>query len=1845
MRKIFKKLLVPVMGLGLSFALWSCTKKVDSKIIFDSNEGSPIVESTTTVDTEPVPTKKGYTFEGWYTTVDFTDERVQFPFELGKEDITLYAKWKLETYTITYHLNGGTNHASNPASYTVEDTVTFNNPTNGEKKFEGWYKESTFQTAVTGIAKGNTGNMDLYAKWKEEAVVSTYSITYHLDGGANPNTNPASYKKGDSISLADATKNGYTFEGWYADSTFKNKVTSIDQNTTGDLNLYAKFTADTYSITYHLDDGVNHKDNPTSYTIVDTVSLKDATKTGYNFEGWYTDSHYETKVTEIALGSTGNVDLYAKFTSNAYSITYHLDDGVNHNDNPANYTVFDIVSLKDATKTGYTFGGWYTDSNYETKITQIALGSKGNLDLYAKFDPTAYTITYHLDGGMNHKDNPASYTVLDTVTLKDPTKDHMTFDGWYTDSEYETKVTAIDLGSTGNVDLYAKFIADTYTITYHLDDGVNHEDNPTSYTVLDTVVLKDPTKDHMSFRGWYTDSKYETKVTEIALGSYGNLDLYAKWAKIDYTFTYHLDGGTNASANPSGYAEGEAFALEDPSKLGYTFEGWYSDAAYSTQVTEITADSKGNKDFYAKFEIENYQLAYNLNGGTNHENNPATYTVEDAFTLEAATKTGYTFDGWYTESTFENKLTEITAGTTGTKELYAKFVNNYDLMYGTWSKDGYALFLELTSDHMIYNAQSYPYTMNDFTSSAITAGNDEISFAYQPEEETLKVSRKYFRSPDDLDRTTEEFTLTKIELADTRAYAGTYYTGQSRVTKDLIIDAYGHVTRFDGADTYQGFITINDTSVVIQYKTNNIGDWITCNGTLENGVLTLTKDDTTVIYVKNDKPAVYYSDNNIALYKYSSINVIEIENVDYLATMTGEFIVDNLVTFAYGAETITFRVKTLAGASWGNLESAKAHAGEYTFADSEDILVLDGFGPTNGMFGKAMLNGEAIQYSMLGYMEHMVLVHTDGTERYYSMTDRVLTEITTRDGMEGVYESGSSFYQISGLGYYGKSNSSYYDTYTYDPLNKTITLNGTEYSIYHDGNVLSNGSSHYIKDSYSVETMDFTDYLSKTYVNTDSGIKLKITKTEDLYQVVIIEAFTLNGTEFSGTYDAVYVLDRLVFNGVELVLSDTLDLVVSPNDSYALIEFVPEKTLAEKVVGLYVNGGYYVRVYADGADLKVYYGGNPNPYSDPTAYDCTIVDEETKQLQFVYSSYTNAFVFSDANGKEISFASDSTVEYSYRGKVFAEYDDSTVELVGKNYQAKAGSNPSASSLAEIYENGAKKSWSNIKFETPLTDGQKNVPGSYEADVYAWVYGVKRVATVSYTVIENYALSKSNKSIYVQENYGKAEIIASGMFTAKHNGVNDTVTEDMITLPAGYDSTVVGAYTITCTYYTETVTATLNINPDPTGEYVYLSGETNTSYGTYFSSGIKIEVVNGSTNLIIDSNTITGIESGNNYSINGKDITVKLLTNGNLTLTYTDSRWNEYTTTYAKPKEVDLSKYCGVYTYSSYNIRLYEDSKKLKFVYGSSANPYSDPTSYECTIVNEEAGTIQFTNGSYVNIFTFTDNAGVKTLTFGSDSSIEYNYRGRVWTSYDDSTVELVGKNYQAKAGSNPSASSLAEIHENGEKKSWSNIKFVTPLTDAQKNTLGEHTAEVYAWVYGKKIVATVSYTVIENYSLSRSNKTIFVQAGYGKAEIIASGMFTAKHNGVADTITEDMITLPDGFDSSVAGTYTITCTYHTETVTATLTVNPDPAGQYVYLSGETNTYYGTYFENGITIEVVNGSINLIIDSNKIENIKSGYSYQINGKDITVGLLTNGNLTLTYTDNNWNDHTTTYTKQS
>lgn len=286
---------------------------------------------------------------------------------------------------------------------------------------------------------------------------------------------------------------------------------------------------ETYSISYELNDGENDPQNPAEYTAGEAVALAAPTREHYSFCGWYLEGTFKTKVETVSAETSGDITLHAKWEPKAYDITYVLNGGTNSGENPTTYTYGDTIQLKDPVKGTSVFGGWYTDSSFRTKIEAITPETSGNLTLYAKWQAESYTITYELNGGRNSSRNPETYEAGDSFLLQGASKSYNTFDGWYLESTFGTQVTQIKATDTGDIKLYAKWSPYTYTITYELNKGENSGNNPTEYAYGDTIKLEDPTRENHTFKGWYLESTFKTRVEEISATTVGNIKLYAKW--------------------------------------------------------------------------------------------------------------------------------------------------------------------------------------------------------------------------------------------------------------------------------------------------------------------------------------------------------------------------------------------------------------------------------------------------------------------------------------------------------------------------------------------------------------------------------------------------------------------------------------------------------------------------------------------------------------------------------------------------------------------------------------------------------------------------------------------------------------------------------------------------------------------------------------------------------------------------------------------------------------------------------------------------------------------------------------------------------------------------------------------------------------------------------------------------------------------------------------------------------------------------------------------------------------------------------------------------------------------
>ena len=347
-----------------------------------------------------------------------------------------------------------------------------------------------------------------------------------------------------------------------------------------------------------------------------------------------------------------------------------------------------------------------------------------------------YTISYDLQGGTVSPDNPAGYTIESSdFTLTQPTRECYSFAGWTgTDlTEASTDVTIL-AGSTGNREYSAVWSVDVYTITYTLNNG-SVTGNPDKYTVESgAITLNNPQRDGYQFDGWTgTGLTGKTQTVTIAQGSTGNREYTANFSPIQYTISYELNGGT--ASNPASYTiESGDITLSNPTRTGYTFDGWSGTGITGTsQTVTIAGHSTGNRSYTANWSLIQYGISYDLGGGTFSEDAQTTYNYEtDTFTLNIPEREGYTFTGWSTEGRDELlQNVEIPQGSTDNRKYTAHwtaiiYTISYDLDGGTVSPDNPVSYDIESEDITLNNPTKDGYTFTGWTGTDIETASIDV---------------------------------------------------------------------------------------------------------------------------------------------------------------------------------------------------------------------------------------------------------------------------------------------------------------------------------------------------------------------------------------------------------------------------------------------------------------------------------------------------------------------------------------------------------------------------------------------------------------------------------------------------------------------------------------------------------------------------------------------------------------------------------------------------------------------------------------------------------------------------------------------------------------------------------------------------------------------------------------------------------------------------------------------------------------------------------------------------------------------------------------------------------------
>ena len=643
------------------------------QVKFHMNDGTDAIYSSVPVQggygtTRPSdPTREGYKFAGWYTEANSGS-----PYDFGAPvtaDTNVYAHWTADgttqagSHTVNFLPGAADAYIPFVATATVKDgtdyTIPTNKPTREGYEFKGWSIKSGTATLENGQLTNVTSDVTLEAQWarkqvrvvitKETDDVAVLPSTFAGTVGKAAHfgvTVPAKYDAAKMIVLAGtihgehkylvpesqhiADNGNITF---YYQFTVTEGMFAQDPDTGETLPVHVgAVTEKTFNVTLPTGEqidvdftlpaaAVGSKSTTVKYD--DSVTFTVAARPGYTVKGVYANgvevnaTNGSYTISKIQANQTVTVDVEAiRFHKVTYIVndsTYYVQD-VQHGGN----------STVDAPKVeGYRFDGWYTGQDGTTPATLTNITT--DTVVYAKLTPTTYTIQYDLNGNgdttapttiaAQSKTHGTATKLSDTV----PTREGYTFLGWGTTADATApSYQPGDMYSVdGDIELYAVWQQKTYTITFSSGEGYSLHNGHASMTVahganfdFNLIVDRD-----------YAEN--EPKVWKNTDGVNSGKPLS------NGTPTINQDGSKKYHYTLTNVTENIAINVDVRSNTIYTVTFMTNGSIYQTQ-----------------------QVGYNEKA-----TRPVDPVVE-----------GYTFGGWYKESTCDNAWNFVdvpaTAGTT-----------------------------------------------------------------------------------------------------------------------------------------------------------------------------------------------------------------------------------------------------------------------------------------------------------------------------------------------------------------------------------------------------------------------------------------------------------------------------------------------------------------------------------------------------------------------------------------------------------------------------------------------------------------------------------------------------------------------------------------------------------------------------------------------------------------------------------------------------------------------------------------------------------------------------------------------------------------------------------------------------------------------------------------------------------------------------------------------------------------------------------------------------------------------------------------------------------------------------
>jgi uncharacterized repeat protein (TIGR02543 family) len=706
-----KKIIFALLALVSLTLLIGCDTK-EVTVSFVVNGGNAINDITVVQKSkinDPLATKDGYTFEGWYEDIELNNS-----FDLDSEilrNVTLYAKWSINSYSVTFISGNGSEDIVITDDYNTTIEVLDATERTGYV-FGGWFldEDGTDEFTSTRIPSEDT---TLYAYW----IQNQYTVNFYIDSTQAP-TYTEEVLYGDDVANAPAIPVVTGMDG-----VWDKAITNI----TNDTDVYVEYTKQVFDITFK--DFEENIYSTITLEYGDSITTASTpTRLGHDFIGYYSPAN-EVNIDFSTYVVTEDLVLIDNFQIQTFSVKFFggEDGALIGTVQYIDYSSGALAPTEGIDRNGYTFAGWDVAFNNVT----------ADLNIYAEYTINQYTASFDANGGV-YTDGSGIINVNQdynsNVSVPEvPSREDYVFEGWYLDLSFENEVyfgTGIPLPVDG-LTVYAKWFdlsTTSYTVSgnYYFEeegiatdelshDGIFTQTSFESYTPFTNVAYNSEISAIRDIDG-YEFYKYvyngqdffdQDQLTTITQDE--TIDVYYRRVVLTVSFSEEVSGVTVTTNH---YIHYNNYLINIPTAtpiVGHNFIGFYSQAL-ERNIDLSTYTITEDLALVSNYEIQTFSVKFF--GGEDGLLLGSVQTIAYGSSATAPTegldRAVYTFTGW--DIAFNNITSDL--------EVHAEYtINQYNANFDA-NGGVYADLTDLITLNQDYNSNlTVPEvpTRTDFT--------------------------------------------------------------------------------------------------------------------------------------------------------------------------------------------------------------------------------------------------------------------------------------------------------------------------------------------------------------------------------------------------------------------------------------------------------------------------------------------------------------------------------------------------------------------------------------------------------------------------------------------------------------------------------------------------------------------------------------------------------------------------------------------------------------------------------------------------------------------------------------------------------------------------------------------------------------------------------------------------------------------------------------------------------------------------------------------------------------------------------------------------------------------------